>query len=75
MSIMQAIIVFAVSWWLILFIALPIGIKPAVNPEVGHAPSAPDSPNLRRKFKWVTVVALVSTVLAYFLLSYSHVTL
>jgi len=75
MSIMQALITFAVLWWLLLFIALPIGVKMPENAQAGHAPSAPDRPNLRKKFKWVTVAALVGTVLAYFLLGSGYVTL
>ncbi len=72
MSIMQALITFAVSWWIVLFIALPIGVKTAANSAVGHAPSAPVSPNLRKKFKWATMAAALLTVLAYFLLNYVY---
>lgn len=72
MSIMQAFIVFAVGWWVILFIALPIGVKTAPGAAPGHVPSAPINPNLRKKFKWVTVASLLMTALAYFLLNYVY---
>lgn len=72
MSIMQALITFAVLWWIVLFIALPIGIKTPENSTVGHAPSAPVSPNLRKKFKWVTLASGMIALLAYFLLNYAY---
>lgn len=72
MSIMQALITFAVTWWIVLFIALPIGVKTATNTVVGHAPSAPISPNLRKKFKWATIASGMITVLVYFLLNYVY---
>lgn len=67
MSVMQAIIVFGVSWWLILFLALPVGVKTLEKPEKGHAPSAPEKVNLKQKLKWVTWLAFSLTIVAYFL--------
>lgn len=67
MSLVQAIIVFGVSWWMILFMALPIGVKVPDAPEKGHAASSPDKINLKQKLKWVTILAFGVTMMAYIL--------
>lgn len=65
MTIAQFIVAYAVSWWLVLFMVLPSGATPAPTPEKGHAPSAPEKPRLRRKFRLTTVLALLPTLLIY----------
>ncbi len=54
---------FVIVWWLVLFMALPIGIKN--TPESlgrGQMAGAPEKPMLLKKVIWTTVVALVVTV-------------
>jgi predicted secreted protein len=69
MTIAQAFIVFGVLWWLLLLMALPIGVKIDATPKKGHASSAPNNPNIKRKCKWVTLVTLIITLTAYFLMA------
>lgn len=59
MSWFTGILSFLVIWWLVLFAVLPWGNRPAENPEVGHAESAPAKPRLGLKFLITTGVATV----------------
>lgn len=62
MSITAAIVLYAVIWFLSLFVALPIGLRTqAEDGEVvpGTPESAPSNPMIRKKVKWVTLVTTV----------------
>ena len=61
MTWLQAILVYAVCWWLLLFMALPIGIKQEDNPEAGHSTAAPRNPQLAKKCVIVSVLAVLVT--------------
>jgi len=67
-------VVYVILWWIVFFMALPIGVKAphevgeAVEP--GHAPSAPVRPRLWLKTAIVTLVsALLWGVAYYFIVS------
>lgn len=56
-----AIVIFAVLWFLTLFVMLPIGLRTqGEEGEVvpGTHSSAPAKAGMRRKFFWVTVITL-----------------
>ncbi len=62
MSIASSIVVFAVIWFLTLFVVLPIGLRTQGedgNVVPGTPASAPSNPQLRRKFLWVTAITVV----------------
>ena len=66
MSITSAIVLFAVIWFMVLFIALPIGLRTQgdegkVTPGT-HA-SSPANLNMKRKALWVTAISVVLWVL------------
>ena len=62
MSVISAIVLYAVIWFLCLFVALPIKIR-SQEEEGDIAPgtpaSAPSDPMLRLKAKWVTILAAI----------------
>jgi len=73
MSIPTIILVFVITWWMAFFAALPMGVRAQNEGEEGEAgvtrgtvPSAPSNPNLKKKAKYVTLVAIVVTVAYYF---------
>ncbi|MEM1313861.1 MAG: DUF1467 family protein [Pseudomonadota bacterium] len=62
MTITGAIVLFAVIWFLTLYIALPIGVKSQseVDDVVPGTPaSAPSEPMLRKKLIWTTAITIV----------------
>jgi predicted secreted protein len=63
-----ATIVFAIVWWLVLFMVLPFGAAPPDEVEPGMAPSAPAKPRMAIKLAITTVVAALVTGLILWLI-------
>ncbi|HEU0220717.1 MAG TPA: DUF1467 family protein [Paracoccaceae bacterium] len=62
MTITSVIVLYAVIWFLCLFVALPLRLTTqgeAGEVEPGTASSAPADPKLGRKFFWTTVAATI----------------
>ncbi len=51
------------SWWIIFYIILPIGIKVPDNVDKGLATSAPEHPNIMTKVIQTTLLSIVFTIL------------
>lgn len=71
MDIASAIVVYVLLWWLVFFLALPVGVTVPDDAELGkgHATSAPRQPHLLRKALAATVIAGVLWAGVYFLVS------
>jgi predicted secreted protein len=65
---LQTMIVFAVVWWLILFMVLPFGAAPPDEVEPGMATSAPARPRIGLKLAITTILAVVATALVVWLI-------
>lgn len=62
MTIGAALVLYAVTWFMVLFIVLPLRLETqeeAGDVVPGTPSSAPTNPNLKRKAFWTTVVATV----------------
>lgn len=60
MGLYTGIMVFVVTWWIVIFAVLPWGNNdPPEVVEQGHATSAPAKPKLLLKFLVTTVVTVV----------------
>ena len=62
MSISSALVLYAVIWFMCLFVVLPLRIRTQVESGKivpGTPPSSPVDPRLRVKAKWVTLAAFV----------------
>ncbi len=59
MGIVSGIVVYVITWWVVLFAILPWGVRTEESPDPGHATSAPVKPRLRLKFAVTSVVAAV----------------
>ncbi|OUS15017.1 hypothetical protein A9Q97_03095 [Rhodospirillales bacterium 47_12_T64] len=75
MNWVTGILVYVVIWWLIFFMALPFGVKPVENPEVGNEPSAPANPMLGRKALITSAVSAVLWGVAYFIITNKIITI
>ena len=61
-------LVFAIVWWLILFMVLPFGAAPPDEVEPGMATSAPAKPRMAVKLAITTVLAALVTALIMWLI-------
>lgn len=61
-------VVFAIVWWLVLFMVLPFGAAPPADMEPGIADSAPAQPRLLLKVAITTVLAALITALIAWLI-------
>ncbi|HJM50979.1 MAG TPA: DUF1467 family protein [Alphaproteobacteria bacterium] len=55
--------VYAVVWWLCLFVLLPIGVHQPEEPETGHEPGAPVRPHMWKKVAATSLLAALVTAL------------
>lgn len=71
MSGFTVILVFVVTWWLVFFMMLPKGVvsQHEVDEErvEGTDPGAPVSPDLGKKALYATLVAIILTILYYYI--------
>ena len=78
MSIVTALAIYFIVWWLVLFAVLPFGVRSQqergeVTP--GSDPGAPAIPRLARKLLWTTIVAGILFTLGYVVYAYRLVAL
>jgi len=67
MTITASIVLFAIFWFILLFVTLPIKIKTQQETgkqTPGTPPSAPEDPQIKTKMLWVTVVAFFLWIIA-----------
>lgn len=77
MAITSMGVVFAVIWFMTLFVVLPLGAKSQRDDgqvAVGTPASAPSGFVMRRKFKITTIVALIIAVPVILVINYELVT-
>ena len=56
MDIAGSVVTFIITWWLVLFIVLPWGVRQPENRDPSHADGAPERPMLLIKFAVTTVI-------------------
>ncbi len=62
MDIGPALVLFAVIWFMVLFIVLPIGLRSQQEDGKivpGTPASSPVNPNMGKKAKWTTIIAFL----------------
>ncbi len=68
----SVVVVFVIIWWLVFFMALPIGVRSpdeaGIEVEPGHASSAPVRPRLGLKAGVTTAISLVLWGIAYWVI-------
>ncbi len=69
MSVLSAIAIYFIIWWLCLFLVLPWGVRNSheegVSVGAGHEAGAPVNPMLGRKVLANTVLAMIVVVCVY----------
>ncbi|MAV02344.1 MAG: hypothetical protein CML58_06980 [Rhodobacteraceae bacterium] len=72
MTISAALVLFAVIWFMCLFIALPLRIKSQQEDGYvvpGTPPSAPSIPRLRKKVVWVSIITIIIWLILVYIIS------
>jgi predicted secreted protein len=59
------IVTYVVTWWVVLFCVLPIGVRHEAEPEPGHDPGAPANPRLWFKVALTTGISAVVFLVIY----------
>jgi predicted secreted protein len=59
MNWVEGIVVYVITWWLVIFCVLPIGVKPAGEQHLGHDAGAPADPRLLFKALLTTAITTV----------------
>lgn len=57
MNLYTMFMVYALIWWIVLFMLLPVGVKVEHVPENGHASSAPVQSHIGKKLIWTTLLS------------------
>lgn len=65
MGVISGIVVFLMVWWTALFAVLPWGLRKEDAPIVGNTTSAPDNPQLLKKFLITTLVSVIIWLVIY----------
>ena len=73
MSFFELFMIYTISWWLVLFMVLPFGVRtpgPDEDLPEGHADSAPMQPRILLKFAITTVVSAALFAIVYAVIAY-----
>ena len=68
MSLISALAIYFIIWWLVLFVVLPFGVRSqheAGDVTLGTDHGAPDRPQLGRKFAITTAIAAIIFAAVY----------
>lgn len=65
MNLVSGIALFVIIWWMVFFVALPIGMRQPEQRVPGEMPGAPVAPNLKKKALWTTVIAVLLWLAIY----------
>ena len=68
MSLISAVAIFFIIWWLVLFVVLPFGVRSqheAGDVTLGTDHGAPERPRLGRKFAITTAIAAIVFAAVY----------
>ena len=63
MYLVKIIIIYVIVWWILFFMALPIGLKKPANNIPGQDAGAPEKPKLWIKFIVVSIISLILTII------------
>ena len=74
-GVVNGLVVFLITWWLVVFLMLPIGVRSqheAGDVTAGSEPGAPVAPMLAKKAWWTTIAASVVWII-YFTIAESGI--
>ena len=61
------IVVYVLTWWVVLFMTLPLWVKPTEPGDIGYGFGPPKRPHMRRKLALTSAIAAVVWIGVYIL--------
>lgn len=55
----SAVVLYIVTWWMVFYIALTIRVKVPEEQSQGHATSAPQKPNIKKRILLTSLVTFI----------------
>jgi predicted secreted protein len=68
MSWISGIVVYFLTWWIVLFTVLPRGVSQPDEVAPGHGTGAPVNPDLKQKFIRTTFISAIIWIINYALI-------
>ena len=68
MALFEYFVIYIVIWWILFFMALPLGVKKANSLLPGHDSGAPGKTHLWKKFIIVSILTLIFTYIVILVL-------
>jgi predicted secreted protein len=65
MDIASFVIIFILTWWMVLFMVLPWGIEMVGANDEGNLPAAPRHHNLKKKLLITSVIAIIVSMIIF----------
>jgi len=65
MNIFSGILVYVLTWWMVLFCVLPLNIQSITKPTDGTMAGAPVNPDMKRKIIWTTGISAIIWLIIY----------
>ncbi len=59
MSLLNALFIYLLIWWVMLFTVLPLGVERHQAPEKGHDAGAPKKHDLKKKLFLNSIISLI----------------
>ena len=69
MNIASGIVIFIITWWVVIFMLLPFGVKQNNNTKKGHDPGAPKNHHIRMKLVLTTIITVILWLIINYLIN------
>jgi predicted secreted protein len=74
MGIVNALFIYILVWWLVIFTVLPIGIERHTDAALGHDAGAPKDPRLAYKIKLTSIVSAIIVGILWLMVDFDVIT-
>lgn len=75
MGLFEYIVIYVISWWMLLLMVLPFKTALPTNPQATEYHSAPKKPHLKWKFIITSMLAFIVTFVVSYLIETGMITL
>lgn len=73
MSVFTGIVIYLLTWWVVIFCILPLNIESIKDTKTGNMPGAPVNPGLKRKLILTTIIACFVWLAIYLIIRFGGI--